>query len=452
MDYSTLKLMNPAASSIFEDVTVHGISSNLLEVALRYISTIQYKKTQGKVLPLRVDKVYAAKNDEHVHYITHESYQDVDIFVATSDSGEVEDLVLEGWVEKNEKPYQLSLFLSSSGIPTKVFFNEETQKVYIVAARVTSRWVEVLSASLFKLLPRHISPEDLSQDDVNFFRAIYNRLPDEMVKYANKICDGVDFTKVYMRKELKGWANNYRESVIKNLRDSVLSTSKEISNYLEALSKKENTLQDAKYKLSVFENSPEQDPDSLINFFECHDNLRLWKVLKRGSDGKEMYYAVIDTIEYYSLDEFTSAYENEHSYFYNSHSSENMRKVFYGVFKENKGVFKTEAVFKMVNLASITPVSELTGFFDDALPHPHLSSYNCLGGNREPIRQYLLSGEWDLAIEQTIVAAKNINFGDTTVLSTLIKDMSNYWDTKKFIIADNGEQMTCEEFLNYINS
>ena len=453
MDYSQLKLMSPAANSIFGETTTDNISSSLLQVALRYIQVLRYKEDREKIIPVKIKKLNANTNEEHKRAIL--DYPNFDILVSTPYDGlsEIVPLDLEGWVEKNEKPYQLSLFLSSSEVPTKVFFNDEAKRVYIVTQRVTQRWIEVFSAALFKLLPRFISPETLSKDDTAFFRSIYNRVPDELFKCANKICDDIDFSNILMRNELKGWSNNYREGVIASLKTVAASARQLVDKYVSDLSAAEDDLRNAMYKLSVFENSPEEDPNSLIDFFEAHKNLSLWKVEKKANgSGKIAFYSVVDTIEYYSEDEFISAYNNDNSYFYRDSSNENIRKLFFAIFKENKGVFKTEAVFKMTNLSSIEPTHGTTELNKDVLPHPHLAEYQCLGGNREPIRRYMESGDWDLAIEQTIAAVKNINFGDTTVLSSLINKIAREWNGGKFIIADNGEQMNCEEFLQYISN
>ena len=60
-------------------------------------------------------------------------------------------------------------------------------------------------------------------------------------------------------------------------------------------------------------------------------------------------------------------------------------------------------------------------------------------------------GNWDMAIEQSIAATKNINFGDIVVIDSFLRDIRNSMDSCKCIVANNGKEMTPREFLAYIN-
>ncbi len=56
-----------------------------------------------------------------------------------------------------------------------------------------------------------------------------------------------------------------------------------------------------------------------------------------------------------------------------------------------------------------------------------------------------------MAIEQSIAAVKNINFGDSIVIGEFVSDVRNAFNTsRKCILADNGKEMTLREFLAYI--
>ena len=56
-----------------------------------------------------------------------------------------------------------------------------------------------------------------------------------------------------------------------------------------------------------------------------------------------------------------------------------------------------------------------------------------------------------MAIEQTIAAVKNINFGDSVVVGEFVNDVRRALDGAcKCILADNGKDMTLREFLAYI--
>jgi hypothetical protein len=77
--------------------------------------------------------------------------------------------------------------------------------------------------------------------------------------------------------------------------------------------------------------------------------------------------------------------------------------------------------------------------------------YTCLGGNETPIREYLQKGDWEMAMMQCLQASKNLRFGNSVVVSAMIRWLKNRLDsTNKIIIADNGKEMSIREFLDYV--
>lgn len=59
-------------------------------------------------------------------------------------------------------------------------------------------------------------------------------------------------------------------------------------------------------------------------------------------------------------------------------------------------------------------------------------------------------GNWDMAIEQTITASKNLNFGDSTVVSRMMQRLYENRDIIRCIILDDGRELTPNEFYNYL--
>ena len=144
-------------------------------------------------------------------------------------------------------------------------------------------------------------------------------------------------------------------------------------------------------------------------------------------------------------------YTNRHSSIGNA--PKDVKDIFHAVFAEGKGMFRVEGVFRLVNLASIIARRGTTSgqFSETHMPHPHLYHHACLGGNETYINNYLKQGNWDMAIEQTIAAVKNINFGDATVIREFVEDVQNSLDSsRRCILADNGKEMTLREFLAYV--
>jgi hypothetical protein len=128
-------------------------------------------------------------------------------------------------------------------------------------------------------------------------------------------------------------------------------------------------------------------------------------------------------------------------------------EVIINVFLKHYGTFRVDSMFTMTGISSLNVKSHTRAdeYLDTHLPHPHLVNHGCLGGNGTYIGKYMSEGRWDMAIEQSIAATKNINFGDTTVVNSMMRDIYNRMDVK-FIIADNGQEMSPNEFLEYVKN
>ena len=207
--------------------------------------------------------------------------------------------------------------------------------------------------------------------------------------------------------------------------------------------------QHAEYLLNLkqLQAAVRDDSNAFANFIISHPNI----VSVKRYNNDSIYYVIEDTVEFYDEDEFKSMYQNEYSYFSKSkpHSRE-----FYELFINHRGKMIVRSEFMLRNLSSITPIRKRDSYdpesiYEEVLPHPHLAFYACLGNNQTPLRQALESGNWDMAIDQTVGATKNVNFSDSTVMNEMIRYLNNN-PHLKFILADNGERMTMEQFTKYI--
>ena len=187
----------------------------------------------------------------------------------------------------------------------------------------------------------------------------------------------------------------------------------------------------------------------VYDFFAARKNIGIANVICSAGSSKKLQYYVTGTLEYFDKEMFNRIYQNPSSWLA---GNPGVREILYGCFIQEKGFIQVEGVFELSNLSSITAVSHVrSGRFDKThLPHPHICYYRCLGENSSYINEFLKSGEWGMAIDQTVAAVKNINFGDSIVCGEFVRDIANKMNICKCIIADNGVHMTPREFLDYI--
>lgn len=455
MDYVNTLITNSDANTFF-GVESHSFpfGSTVLEATLRYIAVVHCPEQIEKVKLIKVQSStfnVGARGNEYANSILESSN---DILIAESRNGaELPYIDKEGWVALDTPPFPVSAFLSKASA-TSVFLNKDAKKVVLFVKRVTERWIDEFCASLFRILS-WIYTEDHAptEKEVALFRAIHDKDSAKFTSIINEICEKYDFKSMILARTLIGWNSHFREAQIRTLENKCDEARRQITAQEETITALYSNLDSLLFNLNSMLNQPADNNEALYNFFKSHKQLGIYRVTTANS-GKSLYYTIVDTIEYYDEDEFKRVRDTANSYYNTNSAGADVREIFNAVFAENKGRFRVESMFVLNNLSSLNVSShQRSGNYDAThLPHPHLVNHGCLGGNRTPIMQYMNSGDWDLAIEQTIAATKNVNFGDSTVVNGMMRDVRNNFDTCRCIIADNGAEMTPREFLNYIRT
>ena len=352
----------------------------------------------------------------------------------------------DGWTSLDKAPYPVAPFLSKFS-DTKIYINPSAKKAIVAVKTATTRWKTAFCSSIFRILPWRF--EKITDEDLNLFRSINENDTEKFVEIINNLVSRFDFEKARIRKLLYGWGDRGVTTLIANEKRKYEQTLEQLRDLEISISECLNKIDSHKVRIAELESRPDSDKNEVSDFFISHKALGVYECSK-GTNNILRYF-VLETIEYYDVDEFKRAYNNHRSCV--GEASNDIRQILYSIFAENKGKFRVESRFELVNLSSLKAMRGTTERFSgEYLPHPHLAHYACLGENGNYINKYMQDGDWDLAIEQSISATKNINFGDATVVSSFISDLRNRWRTCKCIIADNDVAMTPEEFYNYINT
>ena len=455
MDYINTLLTNSDANAFF-GVESHSFpfGSTVLEATLRYVAVVHCPENIEKVKLIKVQSStfnpgargndFAASMMETSHNI---------LIVESRNGAELPYIDKEGWIALDTPPYPVAPFLSKASA-TAVFLNRDAQKVILFVKRVTERWIDEFCSSLFRVLP-WIYTEDyrLTEGELALFKSAHDKDSPKFTKVVNELAQKYDFKSMMMARTLIGWNNHFREAQLRTLEKKCEEVRNNILRQESTVASLYMDLDALLFNLNAMMNQPADTDDRLFNFFKTHKQLGVYRV-QNSSNGKTLFYTVTDTIEYYDEDEFVRVRDNPNSYFNTSPCGAEVREVFNAIFALNKGKFRAEAIFTLNNLSSLSAqrLQRSGGYDATHLPHPHLYHHACLGGNEGAINRYMRDGDWDLAIEQSIAATKNVAFGDSTVVSKMLRDVASCFESCRCIIADNGTEMTPREFLNYIRT
>lgn len=361
-----------------------------------------------------------------------------------------DSLEVEGWTALDGAPCPVNKYLSQIA-KTRIFSNTEQKRlIAFVEKRASGVWARAFMATLVKSLSWYF-PAKPTPEVISFFQTINienkkmsdEEIADTIVRYVDGIADKLDFRALSMHKYLDGYMDRVRDNLIRDGKSKVESITRDINTYHDALGREYANLELAIQQLAAYENTSSQASTALFDFFNSHKQLTVLSL----EEGK-IKYGIDETIEYYDEDEFDNIFENDDSYL-NEYANDDTKKVMWAIFHERKGCLRTNSVFTLAALRQVSPKSHET-FINDAIPQPHISWYGCSGANDTYYSQYAKTGEWELAVEQSIAATKNLNFGDSTVGEKTVKWLNDHKNIPCIYVDGNTKLITIKQFLKNI--
>lgn len=360
-----------------------------------------------------------------------------------------EDFEMDGWIALDGKPYPVNRYLSQF-TKTKVYVNTELKRVVaFIERRASHIWAQAFTSALPRIMTWYF-PSALTAEEQSFFRciAVGNKEVSEaeaantFVAFVNDAAKKADLRSIVLHKLLDGYADVVRERQIQNSRDRITSITSSLDRTRKNIADLYKQLTEETLLLRGLELVPSEESNELLEFFDQHKSLSLISV-----DGDTIKFGITELLEYYDEDEFITAYENKRSYIHSYDSD--IIKLVYAICADHKGTFVTNAVFTLESMRYVNMVSG-TMSTEEALPHPHIYFHGCGGGNDQYYSKFADRGEWQLAIEQAIGATKNLNFGDTTVVGSMLRWLNSHRD-EKCVQTPDGKLLSVNEFLQVIN-
>ena len=436
------KILSSEVNSLFgQDMILQSI---LLESTLRYVALSRAEGDVDKINPVSCACHIVDGGNEWERCLQQSPNTELMIFKMYK--GEAIPIVdKEGWNPINTPPYPVAPFLSKFS-KTEVYCNEEAKQTIVFVENTTDRWTNAFSSSLFRILPWRFE-NGATADEIALFKAINDKDASRFTQIVNELVETYDFRGKALAKALLGWGCGAREQTLRSLRRDYDDKVHSIAMTEESLARYYAEIDNINAAIAALTAKPAESNDDLYNFFSTHKQLTVYS-RTTDTQGDVLYYTVRETLEYYDQDAFKRVYSAPGSCV--SCASPAVKDVLWYVFGANKGVFRTEAMFKLTNFSGIYAVAQRTPEAERThMGHPHIYNYRCLGANGTYIMNYLKGGNWELALEQTIAATKNLNWGDYSVIRTFIGDIERLYNTCTCIINDKGEAMTPHAFREY---
>lgn len=344
----------------------------------------------------------------------------------------------EGWESIDSAICPLNRFLSQTA-PSKVYINRDSRRVIaIVKGTISAAWIQSFESMLWLMLPWYY-PER-NDEEIKFFKSISTgkNAPSEseakqnLIAYVNSVAEKHNVRDVQLHALLDGVQDSYRQSQLQEYSDQRDTIKEEINDYTAYLQNKYRRLMEVMEIIKGLELLPPEEDGAWFDFFKQHKNVKITEV-----SGADIFYSVVDTLEFYDEDEVKLLLDNKTSW---ASEYKAMLPMLKTIFIEKRGIFRVNACFKLLNLSLVVPVKRKQAD-NGGMPNPHIYNYACSGGNDQYYSQYANEGNWDLAIEQSIAATKNWAAGDAAVGRKMF-DWISVNSTVPCIYVTDGSPMT----------
>lgn len=424
IDRSNFEVLNEALDSAFgTPIEVGGDWS--LSAFLRATAINNNPGDPGRVAKeSRVSSV-AGESNARVECVFTDGNESVVTLIRVPDSELFEKCAVAsaGWTEFDHPSQPLNAYLSQFSQKrgdkqdgTRLFVNQETHKVValVYGSYLSGEWVQ----ALISLLPRVMTwAFSGTKEEIKALCLSLSYVPNKeqdaakaaLIEYCKAAAAKADIRGIIISSAITGIADKMRKTRISALESARTSYEESINSFEKKLADAYRSYEETVMELNALLKTSKKDDDSFREFFINHKDI---DILSTQLDGT-IEYDVTAPLQYYDEAEFRAMVENKDSVLYTSLPSR-VVPILKAVFGEKLGVFQVTARFKLVALKLVSPVRRVmkTG---DCAPNPHIYFYACSGGNDKYYAQYAKTGEWDLAIEQSCAATRNLNVGDLTV-------------------------------------
>lgn len=466
MAYQGSKFSSRMVKDIFPHYyTGRDDCDNIVNTMLRYFLSKKYKEdivkqninTLENQCAFYETSIYSGRDIPRIIDTIENQHEEMLLVVKVDDNSRIKDTmdkVGKGFIELNTPDCPINQFLlTQTKRITNVFVNKENHYVVVFTQNdpIESWYIQLFSCSI-KIWSWLF--EDATEVEMQMFKALNEKDLNKFTLIINQFFPDNIFEILKLEK-LSQYSTVGIKNKIRSVETEIQRLDRNINDIHESLKQNLETRMDRILQLEGLRYSFQKEDNNMVEYFNNRKNITINEINIDAIHKPVLFYSIQETLEYYDVDEFKRIVGNSDSWF-NQHElcDEDIKKVLTAIFIEDKGKLCVQSEFELRDTSSISAhrfgcLSDIS--YKNYMPHPHLGFYACLGMNEPQIDNFLMQGNWDLAIDQTIASTKNLAFGDSAVMDKTISYISsNRHD--KYILADNGEKMSVEEFLKYLEN
>ena len=324
----------------------------------------------------------------------------------------------DGWVRQE----RISEFFKNS-FDILLFTNEEKRSVIVCIANIDASKMHYATCTLFAWFPWYFVKGEVSDEEKNLLQSLRKDRKDDFLKAIAAFEVKFDFYSMRLTQldsVEKSWVRKEAEALRRNIREY----DDNVRRYTEEVSKYVRQREAAKMKLVGYElNLEANDCDSVMQFFIDNRDT----VILEDSNDDGLTFAVRTYCEYFDPEMADTYINNKRSCLYRGDYrswNEDDRKTFFSaLFIDQTARLRFCAAYRLnIDRMKVDPLGDhaFTRECDGYFPNTHINNYRCLGGYEVSLIQAMEACNYCGAIEQAVMSAKSLNFGDSTVMEKFV--------------------------------
>lgn len=310
----------------------------------------------------------------------------------------------------------------------------------------------------YSIVPIVYPKEDLPSELIDSFLALYNKDYQKIYVNLNILFENIDISQIKLEvlernlTTLFKYTNNTEaiENEINRLKTNLEGYYNEITRMLSDIQYKEMQ------RLMILNTDSSEIIKTIISYLQNNKLVERIEV-KDGRLNVTVRTPIYFADEEYLNKLFDTSRSYVHDYEYDAHKLlkeafidkkvKLIVKATLGINITTLGTYNGGRLNQFRDLIRVLSSSTQGESFLNALPQPHLVYHNCFGGNETHILKAAQNRDYIGVIAQGIAACQNINFGDQTVCTRFLSDITRNFTNTKFILdEETNEYLTYREW------
>lgn len=355
---------------------------------------------------------------------------------------------------------KVSLFFKKS-FRVLCYIRPSTKDVVLFTSNVDSEGYHFIQCAIPAMFPWYFRDNQLSEDEINLLKSLEGDEADKYKECLSILAEKYNFRDQYIRSKLnnvENYIDTQRSAGLRNLISSRRSDIKSYSEYIATAMREIGQANDELFSIDERLNNKTDDSE-MIEYFCCNKNIHLAEV-----EIPEIYFVATGYLEYYDKDLAIRVINNPNSIaykysgsYYNISMCESIKKLLTEIFIKETARIKVCAKFYMdingwANAVDHADFSTYD-FYTDYIPNEHIQRYACMGSYSQIVSSLMREKKYIEAIEQCMASCRSLNFGDSTVISSIMR--TYFYEPDSFyrcIELNDGTTMTIKEALKWASS